>query len=154
MREAKSAAALLKGSQQVCKAAAAPHGQLIHLQHRPCTLSRVSLFAYHQTSADSFSGALHGMLYKSCQMSVLGLGARPSCNKQSREMVKQCTVSAPDVRSKLAPATVAVTSCVMPCLSAGLPLSRDMFSVRVYLHTTLCVSKHLIVGVTALQLQA
>ena len=45
------------------------------------------------------------------------------------------TVSAPDVRSNLALATVVHTSSVTPRLSAGLPLSRDMFSVRVYLQT-------------------
>ena len=45
------------------------------------------------------------------------------------------TVSAPDVRSNLAPATVVHTSSVTACLSAGLPLSRDMLSVSVYLQT-------------------
>lgn len=43
------------------------------------------------------------------------------------------TVSAPDMRSNVAPATVLQTSSVTPCLSAGLPLSKDMFRVRVYL---------------------
>ena len=47
--------------------------------------------------------------------------------------MRRRTVSAPDVRNREAPATVVHTSSVMPCLSAGLPLSRDMFSVRVYL---------------------
>ena len=47
--------------------------------------------------------------------------------------VESRTVSAPDVRRSAAPATVVHTSAVMPCRSAGLPLSSDMFSVKVYL---------------------